>query len=382
MPRQEALSILQQGTVIPAAPLALDEHRKFDEHRQRTLVRYYMDSGSGGMAIGVHTTQFEIRKPEHNLLEPVLSTVSEEIGRFEQATSKTIVKVAGACGETKQALAEAALAKNLGFDAVLLSPGGLTHLSEAEMIDRTKAVAEVMPVIGFYLQPSVGGRAFSYNYWARVAEISNVVAMKAAPFNRYATLDLVRAVAMSSRHDQIALYTGNDDNIVVDLLTQYRFTKDGQIVTKEFVGGLLGHWSVWTRRAVELLERVKCRKDIAEILALANEITDANSVIFDAANGFRGCIPGIHEVLRRQGLLQGIWCLDPHETLSPGQAKEIDRIYHQYPHLHDDDFVKENLDTWLAQSGTECSRQQPSHLVGAASGYPEVAGRERLPINR
>ena len=352
MARQEALRILHQGTVIPAAPLALDEYRKFDEHRQRALVRYYMDSGCGGMAIGVHTTQFEIRKPEHNLLEPVLSTVSEEIGCFEQATSKTIVKVAGACGETRQALAEAALAKDLGFDAVLLSPGGLTHLSEAEMISRTKAVAEVMPVIGFYLQPSVGGRAFSYNYWAQVAEIPNVVALKAAPFNRYATLDLVRAVAMSSRNDQIALYTGNDDNIVVDLLTQYRFTKDGQTVTKEFVGGLLGHWSVWTRRAVELLERVKRREDIAEILALANEITDANSVIFDTANGFSGCIPGIHEVLRRQGLLQGIWCLDPHETLSPGQAKEIDRIYHQYPHLHDDDFVKENLSTWLAQSGT------------------------------
>ncbi len=347
-----ALKKLHEGTVIPANPLALDENRKFDEKRQRAVCRYYLDSGVGGLAVAVHTTQFEIRDPEYNLLEPVLRVAKDEAAKYEEATGEVIVMVAGACGPKEQAVKEALLAKSLGYDAVLLSPGGLNHLSEGELIERTRAVAEVMPVIGFYLQTAVGGRHFTYDYWTKIAEIPGVVAIKAAPFNRYYTYDVVRAVAMSSRRDEITLYTGNDDNIVLDLITTYRFEIEGKTYEKGFIGGLLGHWSVWTKKAVELFEKCKAVREMseipAEILTLAAEVTDTNAVFFDTANDFKGCIAGLHEVLRRQGIFKGTWCLNPDEKMSQGQAEEIDRIYKAYPHLNDDEFIKANLDRWLA----------------------------------
>ena len=347
----KALEILHDGTVIPANPLALDKDRKFDEKRQRAITRYYLDAGSGGIAVAVHTTQFEIRQPQYNLFETVIATVSDEIDDYEKKNNRTVVKVCGVCGKTEQAVSEAQLAKKYGYDAVLLSPGGLNDFDEDYMVERTEAVANVMPVIGFYLQPSVGGRFFSYNYWERICSIENVVAIKSAPFNRYATLDLVRAAAMSSRCDDIALYTGNDDNIVIDLVTDYKFTVDGKTYCKRFVGGLLGHWSVWTKKAVELFEMLKkaaeTRQVSYEILELANAVTDTNAAFFDTANNFKGCIAGLHEVLRRQGLFEGTWCLNPDEKMSEGQKEEIDRVYKMYPQLNDDDFVRENLDKWL-----------------------------------
>lgn len=346
--RTKALEILKAGTVIPATPLALTAERKFDEASQRRLTRYYLEAGAGGIATAVHSTQFEIRDPKINLFETVIRTVSSVIGDFEAETGKTVVKVCGVCGVTEQAVSEAKLAKACGYDAVLLSPGGLRDYDEDYMIERTKAVAEVMPVIGFYLQPSVGGRVFTYSYWERVCEIEGVVAIKCAPFNRYLTHDVVRAATLSSRADDIALYTGNDDNIVVDLLTEYRFTKDGKCVTGRFSGGLLGHWSVWTKRVVEMFGSLQGAEPTAELLTLAAEITDANAAIFDAAHNFAGCIPGIHEILRRQGLLEGIWCLNPHEVLSEGQAEEIERVCKAYPHLCDDEFAAEFLANFKA----------------------------------
>jgi len=348
---EKIIEIMQGGTVIPAIPLCLDSNRKFNEKRQRVLTRYYLNAGVGGVAVAVHTTQFEIRDPEVALFEPVLRVVKEEIDAFEKETGKTIVRVAGVCGPVEQAVKEAELIKSLGFDAGLLSPGGLKSYTEEQIIDRTKKVAAIIPVIGFYLQPSVGGRLFSFNYWKELCEIDNVIAVKAAPFNRYQTLDLVRAAAMSSRADKIALYTGNDDNIIVDLLTNYEFTENGKKYSKRFIGGLLGHWAVWTNTVVKIYEQVKeaAKKDMipAELLTLAAQVTDANAAFFDTANNFAGCIPGVHEVLRRQGIMEGTWCLNPHEVLSPGQSEEIDRIYRMYPHLNDDKFVAENLDKWL-----------------------------------
>lgn len=348
---KQALEKLAHGTVIPATPLALDAERKFDEKRQRALLRYYMDAGVGGIAVGVHTTQFAIRDPEIALFRPVLELTAQEMARYEQQSGKTLVRVAGACGPVKQAVEEAALAKELGFDAVLLSPGGLASYSEAELLARTREVAAVLPVIGFYLQPSVGGRVFTYQYWEWLCEIPNVIAIKSAPFNRYQTLDVVRAAALSSRREQIALYTGNDDNIVIDLLTKYQFTVNGTVYEKRFCGGLLGHWSVWVKRVVELFESIKAEADkdmlSAQMLVLANEITDANAALFDTAHGFAGCIAGLHYVLKKQGLFETINCLDPNETLSPGQAEEIERVCRMYPHLTDDGFVRENLDKWL-----------------------------------
>jgi len=348
---QKALEILHNGTVIPANPLALNCERKFDERRQRAITRYYLDAGSGGIAVAVHTTQFEIRQPQHNLFEKVISVVSDEISDYEKINNKVVVKVCGVCGQTEQAVSEARLAKKYGYDAVLLSPGGLNDFDEDYMIERTQAVAAIMPVIGFYLQPAVGGRYFSYNYWERLCSIDNIVAIKSAPFNRYATLDLVRSAALSKRSDEIALYTGNDDNIVIDLVTGYNFTENGKTYHKRFVGGLLGHWSVWTKKAVEMFETLRSAADNQDvpyrILELANEVTDSNAAFFDTANNFRGCIAGLHEVLRRQGLFEGTWCLNPDEKMSEGQMEEIDRVYRMYPHLNDDDFVKENLEKWL-----------------------------------
>lgn len=340
-------SLVQQGTVIPAHPLALTKDLKMDEQRQRLLTRYYIASGAGGVAVGVHTTQFEIRDPEINLLEPVLKIAAEEIENAQ--LNRPFVKVAGICGPTAQAIQEAELAVKYGYDFGLLSMGGLKDYSEAELIERVKKVAAVIPVFGFYLQPAVGGRVLSYEFWHAFAEIQGVHAIKVAAFNRYQTLDVVRAVCNSSRRNEIALYTGNDDNIVADLLTAYRFTVNGQTVEKRFVGGLLGHWAVWTKTSVELFYAIKKSvaegsKNIEELLTKGIEVTDMNAVIFDAKNAFKGCIAGIHEVLRRQGLMEGIWCLSPKEVLSEGQEKEIDRIYSLYPSLTDDAFVKAFLE--------------------------------------
>lgn len=348
---EKALEILHAGTVIPATPLALDKDGNFDENGQRLLMRYYLNANAGGIATAVHTTQFEIRLPQYNLYETVLKIVKSEIDDFEEKTGKVIVRVAGVCGPIEQAVSEAKLARSLGYDAVLLSPGGLGDRDEAYLIERARAVAEEMPVIGFYLQEKCGGRIFTYSFWEQMAEIKNIVAIKCASFNRYQTLDVVRAVLLSSRKDEIALYTGNDDNIVIDLLTKFRFTnKEGKKVEGGFVGGLLGHWTLWTHNVVEmfhtLMEAKKHDKIDAELLTLAAEVTDANAAFFDPAHNFAGCIPGVHEVLRRQGLMQGTRCLNEHELLSDGQAEEIARVSREYPHLTDDEFVAANIESW------------------------------------
>ena len=330
-------SLLARGLVIPASPLALDRHRRFDAERQRGLWRYYSAAGAGGVAVGVHTTQFAIRDPRIGLFEPVLALAAEEFDHLDAGRAEPLVRIAGICGQTDQATREAELAGELRFHAGLLSLGAMREADEATLLSHCRAVGEVLPLVGFYLQPAVGGRVLPYSFWRRFAEIESVVAIKVAAFNRYQTLDVVRAVAESGRND-IALYTGNDDHILLDLLTPYRFNCGGMIVERRFVGGLLGHWAVWTRRAVELHRQ--CRELSlanapvgAEMLAIAEAVTDMNAAVFDTANGFLGCIAGIHEVLRRQGLLEGIWCLDEHETLSPGQADEIDRVCRSYPNL-------------------------------------------------
>ena len=330
---------LAEGLVIPAHPLALTSARKLNERRQRALTRYYLAAGAGGVAVGVHTTQFAIRDPKVGLYQPVLELAMEE------AAKANVVKIAGVCGPQHQAIKEAELAHSLGYDAVLLSMGGLNHLDTRELVEHAKAIAEVMPIVGFYLQPSVGGRLLPYEFWREFAKIENVVAIKMAPFNRYQTMDVLRGVIDSGRAQEIALYTGNDDSILIDLLTRWNFGGE----TLRIVGGLLGHWAVWTSKAVEHLALAK-RSDpeiSIEMLTLAQQITDANAAFFDSAHGFAGCIAGIHEVLRRQGLLEGIWCLDENESLSPGQSAEIDRVYHSYPDLNDDSFVQRHLDEWL-----------------------------------
>ncbi len=347
---KNVLTTLQKGVVIPALPLALDKNRKLDERHQRALMRYYLDAGSGGIAVAVHTTQFEIRLPEYNLYEPVLQIASEEFNRFTTATGKPIVRIAGVIGKTQQAVSEAQIALKKGFHAVLLGIAAFKNASNEEILAHCRTVAEIMPVIGFYLQPAVGGRRLDVDFWREFAQIKNVIAIKMAPFNRYYTLDVVRGVAESGRAHEIALYTGNDDNILVDLLSEYQIKVDGKSITKRIVSGLLGHWAVWTRSAVKLLEEVqdgRYNNDVQKATVLANQITDSNAVFFDAANNFAGCITGLHEVLRRQGLLDGIWTLNENETLSPGQKEEIDRVYAAYPHLNDDAFVGENLSKWL-----------------------------------
>ncbi len=329
---------LHRGLAIPAHPLALDARRKLDERRQRSLARYYIAAGAGGLAVGVHTTQFAIRDPGIGLFQPVLELAAEEMDRAPHP----LVRIGGICGRTHQAVHEAEMLRGLRYHAGLLSLGALADASEDELIAHCREVSVVLPIIGFYLQPSVGGRALGYSFWRRFAEIGNVAAIKIAPFNRYQTLDVVRAVIEAGR-DDIALYTGNDDNIVGDLVTTFSF--GGQ--ERRIAGGLLGHWSVWTRRAVELLERCQNEPASPELLNLGIQITDSNAAFFDAANAFRGCIAGLHEVLRRQGLLEGLWCLDENEGLSPGQMEEIDRVYRAYPHLNDDAFVAEHRDEWL-----------------------------------
>jgi len=316
------------------------------------MLRYYEASGAGGVAVGVHTTQFAIRDPKVGLFQPVLSLAADEFDRLDARRGVPLVRIAGLCGDTRQAVAEAETARRLGYHAGLLSLAAMREAGDDALLDHCRATAETIPLVGFYLQPAVGGRVLSFGFWRRFAEIENVVAIKIAPFDRYRTLDVIRAVALSGRED-IALYTGNDDHIVFDLLTTHRFLADGKPVERRIVGGLLGHWAVWTRRAVELFEECRAAAESGapiphELTRRAVEVTDANAVLFDAAGGFAGCIPGIHEVLRRQGLLEGAWCLDPNETLGENQAAEIDRVYRDYPHLTDDHFVAEHLDEWLA----------------------------------
>ena len=341
-------STLRAGVVVPAHPLALNARRELDPRRQRALSRYYLDAGSGGLAVGVHTTQFAIR--ERGLFEEVLS-LAADTARTWRPQGGPLVMVAGVCGRTGQAQAEARLAHRLGYHAGLLSLAAMKDASEDELIEHCEALALEIPLIGFYLQPAVGGLHLSARFWTRFAAIANVVAIKVAPFNRYRTLDVVRGVVEAGAEDRITLYTGNDDHIVLDLLTPYTVSREGRPVTVRFRGGLLGHWSVWTRSAVELLARCQsaAREDSvpADLLALDSRVTDCNSAFFDVANDFRGCIAGCHEVLRRQGLLDGIWCLDPHEGLSPGQAREIDRVLANHADLSDDAFVAANLHRWL-----------------------------------
>ncbi len=342
---------IQKGTVIPALPLALNKNRKLDERRQRALVRYYLYSGAGGIAVGVHTTQFEIRLPKIALYEPILQIASEEFLDFTIKTGKMPIRVAGVIGKTSQAIAEAKLAVKHGYHAVLLSLAAFSNDSNNAIIEHCKAVAEIIPVIGFYLQPAVGGRELDFQFWKNFAQIENVIAIKMAPFNRYQTLDVIRGVIESGRSEEIALYTGNDDNIVADLLTEYQLYHGEELIGKRIVGGLLGHWAVWTGSAVKLMEKIRqsdMKAHISEYLTLGTQITDCNAAFFDVANNFAGCITGIHEVLRRQGLLEGIWTLNEHDVLSPGQKEEIDRVYKAYPELNDDAFVLENLDKWLS----------------------------------
>jgi hypothetical protein len=344
---------LRRGVVLPAMPLALTAARRFDEPRQRVLCRYYLSAGAGGLAVGVHTTQFAIREPRHGLHRPVLQLVAEEFNRHDAATGRPAIRVAGVCGQTAQAVAEATLARELGYHAGLLNLAALKDAGDAELVTHCARVAEVLPVFGFYLQPGpIGGRLLSYGFWRRFAEIERVVAIKVAPFNRYQTFDVVRAIAEAGR-DDIALYTGNDDQIVLDLLTPFRIQVAGRRVERRIVGGLLGQWAVGTHRAVELLER--CHAALAAdavptgLLRLAWEVTDFNAAVFDAANDYAGCIPGVHEVLRRHGLLEGTWCLDLQQTLSRGQAEELDRVCRVYPHLMDDDFVSRHRDEWRSE---------------------------------
>jgi dihydrodipicolinate synthase/N-acetylneuraminate lyase len=336
----ELAALLRRGTVIPAHPLALNARRKLDERRQRALARYYLDAGSGGLAVGVHATQFAIR--EAGLYAPVLRIAAQEA-----ATRKALL-IAGLSGKTAQAKKEAQLAASLGYHAGMLSLAPMKGASLDELVDHCAAVAREIPLVGFYLQVAVGGIALPFEFWRRFAAIENVVAIKIAPFNRYATLDVVKGVVAARAEQRVALYTGNDDHIVLDLAVPFDIRRGDETVRVRITGGLLGHWSVWTRSAVQLLERIQRGPVDAELLALDARVTDCNSAFFDVAHNFAGCIPGCHEVLRRQGLLEGTWCLDPNEKLSPGQAQEIDRVYREHADLADDDFVRANLERWLS----------------------------------
>ena len=344
------LEKFRRGTVIPAMPLALTEDRTFDRSAQQALTRYYMDAGAGGIAVGVHSTQFAIR--EHGLFETVLSCVSDTADRWSRKTGNTVLKIAGACGKTHQAIAEAEFALQTGYDAVLLSLTAMKDAGTSAMLEHCAKIAQVMPLIGFYLQSAVGGPDLPYRFWKEFVQIPNVLGIKIAPFNRYKTFDVVRALCEAGKENNITLYTGNDDNIVPDLMTVYDIRTNGSGKKVRIRGGLLGHWCVWTQKAVMLLDGihalVESGRDIpGEWLTLGMAITDCNAAFFDAAHNFAGCIPGIHEVLHRQGLLRSVRCLDPDEVLSPGQSEEITRVYRAYPHLNDDGFVKAGLEKWF-----------------------------------
>jgi hypothetical protein len=348
---KESLAVLRRGAAIPAHLLALDDQGKLDARRQRAMTRYYLDAGAGGIAIGVHATQFAIR--DVGLYEPVLELAMQTAREWTPIGGKrALFMVAGLAGKTGQAVREARVARELGYHGALLSLVAMKDSNEEELIAHCRAVADVMPVIGFYLQRAVGGIDLPASFWQRFAEIDNVIAIKMAPFNRYRTLDVIRGVVAARAEDRVTLYTGNDDHIVLDLLAPFTVMRDGRPVTVRIKGGLLGHWSVWTKRAVELLARIHeaigKREVTPELLALDSQVTDCNAAVFDVAHDFHGCIAGCHEVLRRQGILQGVRCLDPNEGLSPGQAKELDRVQRDYPHLVDDDFVQANRARWLA----------------------------------
>jgi Dihydrodipicolinate synthetase family len=343
----QVLAALRKGVVIPAHPLALDADGKLDARRQRALTRYYLDSGAGGLAVGVHTTQFAIR--EAGLFEPVLELALRSAAEW---AGRPVIMIAGLAGRTAQAVNEAQIARGLGYHAGLLSLAALKGASEDELIAHAQAVARELPLVGFYLQPAVGGLVLPVSFWRRFAAIENVVAIKIAPFNRYRTLDVVRGVVEAGAAERVTLYTGNDDHIVLDLVTPFTVAANGRATTVRIKGGLLGHWSVWVKTAVDLLDRIHAAVAGADVpgdlLALDSQITDCNVAIFDVANDFHGVIAGCHEILRRQGLLAGIWCLDPDETLGPGQRQEIDRVCAAYPHLNDDAFVRANLERWLS----------------------------------
>lgn len=344
--------VIRRGTVIPASPLALNAERQFDERRQRALMRYYLAAGAGGIAVGMHFTQFEIRRPGIDLYEPVLRVCAEEVDAYVKRTGRAAAKFAGINGRLPEALKQAELAKRLGFDYAIISMAALDGCLEPEMLHHLRELAKVMPLFAFYLPVVVGGVALPQPFWRKVVEIKNLHGIKIAPFNDYSTLDVVRAVAESDRADDITLYTGNDNSIVRDLVTPFRFGAGKTAKTVYMRGGLLGQWACWTRRAVELLERIhklveKQEAIPTELLTLAAQITDANGAIFDLAHGYAGSIPGINEILRRQGLLAGLWTLKRDEVLSPGQMEEIDRVYAAYPHLNDDEFVREHRDEWL-----------------------------------
>ncbi len=339
---------LREGQVVPAHPLALTPRRTLDERRQRALTRYYVDAGAGGLAVGVHTTQFAIR--EHGLYRPVLA-LAADTARAAAPAARPFALVAGVCGPTRQAAAEAAVARALGYDLALLSLAGLDDRDDRALVRHCRAVSEILPLFGFYLQPAVGGRRLSYEFWRELCELPGLWAVKVAPFDRYATYDVVRAVIESGR-DDVALYTGNDDNIVPDLVTPLRLAVGGTVRERWMDGGLLGQWAVWTHRAVQILAEAKAARASgvvpASLLATGAALTAANGAIFDAAHGFAGCLPGIHDVLRTQGLMRGTWCLDPRETLAPGQRRAIARAARAHPELADDDFVRRNLDRWLS----------------------------------
>jgi dihydrodipicolinate synthase/N-acetylneuraminate lyase len=334
---------LQRGAAIPAHPLALTAERKLDERHQRALSRYYRAAGADGVAVGVHSTQFQLRDPQIGLYEPVLALSADTL------RDSGMVMVAGVCGKTQQAVREARIAKDLGYHAGLLSLVAMGDAPIAEVLAHVRAVGEILPVIGFYLQPAVGGRMLPFEFWREFAQIESVIAIKIAPFHRYATQDVLRGVAASGRASDITLYTGNDDHIVLDLLSTFVF--EGERL--QMRGGLLGHWAAWTRPAVQMHRAIRKLVESnaptePEWFVRSGEVTDMNAALFDVANGFRGCIAGIHEVLRKQGLMAGRWCLDPKEELSPGQMEELDRVMRAYPHLVDDDFVREHLDEWMS----------------------------------
>jgi len=344
--KSEVRRLIAEGTVLPAHPLALDANRKLDTAHQRALTRYYIDAGAGGLAVGVHTTQFAIR--DVGLYRPVLQLAAETAAAW---TKRPLALVAGLAGPTRQAIAEADIARGIGYHAGLLSLAAMKSASEDEIVAHCEAVAREIPLVGFYLQPAVGGVLLSANFWRRFAAIDNVIAIKIAPFNRYRTLDVLRGVCAAGALDRVALYTGNDDHILLDLTLPFDLRDNGVTVRTHIRGGLLGHWSVWTAAAIKQFERCKAARNQstvpADLLALDARVTDCNSAFFDVANNFQGCIAGCHEVLRRQGLMEGIWCLDSEEGLSPGQMQEIDRVCNEHADLSDDDFVAANLQKWL-----------------------------------
>ncbi|WP_375432558.1 dihydrodipicolinate synthase family protein [uncultured Friedmanniella sp.] len=347
---REVSALLRAGSVIPAHPLALNSQLGLDVRRQRALTRYYVDAGAGGVAVGVHTTQFGIR--EHGLYPTVLQTVAEAATHW---TERPFALVAGVTGSTTQAVEEARVAAGLGYHAALVNVAAFAGQPEQRVLDHCRSVAEIMPIIGFSLLPEVGGFHLSYEFWREFAQIDQVVAIKLAPFNRYRTVDIVRAVVDARAEDRVTLYTGNDDHIVLDLLVPFRVRRDGVDVRVRIMGGLLGHWSVWTKQAVELLQTIHLaavQPSVSnELLALDSVVTDMNSAVYDAGHDFAGCIPGCLEVLRRQGLLDAVRCLDPGEVLAPGQAEAIDRVVTTYPELTDDDFVRQHLSRWLGEVG-------------------------------